>query len=112
MRKANVFFLLSIREKKPLSTVAGSVYPPPFGGIWTLFSHPIVCVTRDGCPMKPQVIQELGAELEGKSYAESRESIEEYLSRITWSLEKEEWYRMSECQKIAFVRRACKSSVR
>lgn len=53
--------------------------------------------------MKPQVIQELGAELTGKPKADARGLIEEYFSRITWSLEKDEWENMSESEKTTFV---------
>jgi hypothetical protein len=56
--------------------------------------------------MKPQIIQELGAELAGKSRSEARRLIEKYFSKITWSLEKAEWDGMSESEKIAFVDKA------
>jgi len=54
--------------------------------------------------MKPQVIQEIGTELAGKSLSEARRLIEEYFAKIAWSLEKEEWDSMSEPEKTAFVR--------
>ncbi len=57
--------------------------------------------------MKPLIIQELGTSLRGKPRPEARKMVDDYFARIVWSLEKEEWDRMSECQKIAFVRRAC-----
>ena len=60
----------------------------------------------DGCPMKPTVIQVLGAELTGQSHLAARRLIDDYFARITWSLEKEEWEKMSETQKIEFVRKA------
>ena len=56
--------------------------------------------------MKPQVIQELGAALTELSQATARSLIDEHFDKIIWSLEKEEWERMSEVQKSAFVRKA------
>ena len=64
--------------------------------------------TPDGRRMNPQVIQELGVELVGRSQSEARRLVEEYFSRVNWSLENEEWERMSESQKIAFVNNARK----
>jgi len=63
-------------------------------------------VVGDGRPMKPLVIQALGAKLAGKSQAEIRRLIDEYFAKIVWSLEKEEWEKMSEGQRALFVRRA------
>jgi len=62
--------------------------------------------------MKPLIIQVLGSELSGKSRSEARGLIEKYFSRIAWSLEKEEWDKMSEPQKTEFVKQASKSSAR
>ena len=62
--------------------------------------------------MKPQVIQEIGADLVGKPPSEARELIENHFARITWSLEKDEWERMSEAQRTEFIKRACNSSAR
>ena len=56
--------------------------------------------------MKPIVIQELGAELAGKSQSAARRLIENYFDRIIWSLEKDEWEKMSGAQKTEFVRKA------
>ena len=56
--------------------------------------------------MKPIVIQELGAELTGKSQSAGRKLIDEYFDKLNWSLEKEEWEKMSEAQKMKFVRKA------
>ena len=63
-------------------------------------------IVGDGRPMKPQIIQALGAELTGKSQSAARRLIGDYFARITWSLEKEEWEKMSEAQKMEFVRKA------
>ena len=63
-------------------------------------------IVGDGRPMKPQIIQALGAELTGKSQSAARELIDDYFARIIWSLEKEEWDKMSEAQKMEFVRKA------
>ena len=60
--------------------------------------------------MKPQIIQALGKELTGKSQSAARRLIDEYFDKITWSLEKEEWEKMSEAQKMEFVRKAVFSS--
>jgi len=57
--------------------------------------------------MKPIVIQKLGAELAGKSQSVARKLIEDYFDKIIWSLEKEEWEKMSEAQKMEFVRKSC-----
>ncbi len=62
--------------------------------------------------MKPQVIQEISAEIAGKSHAQARELIKRYFAGITWSLEKDEWERMSEAQRTEFVKHACDSSAR
>jgi len=56
--------------------------------------------------MNPIVIQELGAELAGKSQLAARRLIEIYFDRIIWSLEKDEWEKMSEAQKMEFVKKA------
>ena len=60
--------------------------------------------------MKPIVIQVLGAELTGKSQSVARRLIDEYFDEIIWSLEKVEWEKMSEEQKMEFVRKAVFSS--
>ena len=56
--------------------------------------------------MKPQIIQDLGAELAGKSQSDARRLVEEYFARSIWSLEKVEWDHMSEQEKAKFVRAA------
>ncbi len=58
--------------------------------------------------MKPQIIQAIGDNLAGRTQSEALELIDAYFGEITWSLEKEEWDRMSESQKIAFVDKARK----
>lgn len=54
--------------------------------------------------MKPIVIQVLGAELTGKSQSAARRLIDDYFDKVIWSLEKDEWTRMSDAQKAEFVR--------
>lgn len=53
--------------------------------------------------MKPLIIQELGNSLRGKSRPEARKVVDDYFARIMWSLEKDEWQRMPEAEKSAFV---------
>ena len=53
--------------------------------------------------MKPLIIQELGASLRGKSRPEASKVVDAYFARIVWSLEKDEWDRMSEAEKSAFL---------
>lgn len=67
-------------------------------------------VVGDGYPMKPLVLQALGSELTGKSQAETRRLIDEYFDKIIWSLEKEEWEKMSEAQRALFVEKACEKA--
>lgn len=62
--------------------------------------------------MKPQIIQEIGADLVGKPQSEAHRIINDYFAKICWSLEKEEWERMSETQRTKFIKQACKPSVR
>jgi hypothetical protein len=62
--------------------------------------------------MKPQIIQEIGADLAGKTESEARRIIKDYFARIRWSLEKAEWERMSEPQRAEFVKQASSSSAR
>ena len=56
--------------------------------------------------MKPQVTQALGKELTGTSHSAARRLIDEYFDKITWSLEKEEWKKMSESERNLFVEKA------
>ena len=53
--------------------------------------------------MKPPIIQLLGEQLAGQPRLEARRLIDAYFSEIVWSLEKEEWERMSEHEKTVFV---------
>ena len=53
--------------------------------------------------MKPLIIEAIGAGLAGKTRSEALEAIEMYFSQIVWSLEKDEWRRMPEAEKSAFV---------
>jgi len=53
--------------------------------------------------MKPLIIQELGNSLRGKSRPEARKVVDDYFARIMWSIEKDEWERMSEAEKSAFL---------
>lgn len=53
--------------------------------------------------MKPLIIQTIGGDLVGKTRAEARSAIDDYFSQIVWSLEKDEWERMSEAEKSAFA---------
>ena len=53
--------------------------------------------------MKPLIIEAIGADLAGKTRSEALEAIEMYFSQIVWSLEKDEWQRMPEAEKSAFV---------
>ena len=58
---------------------------------------------RDGFFMKPAIIQILGEPLAGKPRLEARRLVDAYFSEIVWSLEKEEWEKMSEREKTAFI---------
>jgi hypothetical protein len=53
--------------------------------------------------MKPAIIQILGEQLAGKSQLEARRLVDAYFNEIVWSLEKEEWEKMSEREKKAFT---------
>ena len=53
--------------------------------------------------MKPIIIKELGPSLRGKPQPEARKMVDDYFARIVWSLEKDEWDRMSEAEKSAFL---------
>ncbi len=61
----------------------------------------------DSWQMKPKIIQDLGVKLAGIAERDARQLIDDYFARITWSMEKEEWDRMTEEQKSIFVRKAC-----
>lgn len=53
--------------------------------------------------MKPIVLEEIGDQLDGLTVDEALTVIEGYFSHIIWSLEKEEWDRLSDAEKRSFV---------
>lgn len=67
-------------------------------------------VAADVGQMKPQIIQDLGTKFRVVGEREARQLIDGYFAKIIWSLEKEEWDRMSEAQKTEFVRKVCDTS--
>lgn len=60
--------------------------------------------------MKPLIIEEIGDKLVGLPTDEALRVIEEYFSQITWSLEKEEWNRMSDNAKRLFAECAARTT--
>lgn len=60
--------------------------------------------------MKPIVIGEIGNQLCGLSTDDAMNVIDEYFSRIIWSLEKDEWERMSRTEKHSLLKKIIKWS--
>jgi len=53
--------------------------------------------------MKPQVLIDLYDELVGLNIQENRRRIDEYFDKQIWSLEHDEWLKMTEQEKDKFV---------